>query len=198
MMAAVALSVALKTGQLPVGAAVPIVVRKYDGQQRFVVETTALVATPGLLIARGAVGRAFRTAQGVRQLPTVTLEYFPADRPYNVLSYFDPQTGALERHFCNLLTAATWDGTRLAYIDLDLDLSVLPNDEAVVEDLLDFRAHQRQWDYPKALRREVLTGLRELRALAAAQVPPFTAVPLAAAEALALASGRWPLDTARE
>ena len=158
--------------------------RKYDGQRRFVVETTVLAATPRLLISRGPTGRRFITADGTRRLSTISLEYFPADRWYNVLSYFDPATGALERHFCNILAPAEWDGTTLSYIDLDLDLAIAADGRATVEDLADFRRNARRWHYPPAIRHGALAALRELRALAARGVPPFTAAPLAAAEAI--------------
>lgn len=168
--------------------ALPIAVRKYDGHQRFVVETTVFTATPQLLVARGPVGRQFITAQGMRRLSTISLEYFPAGRWYNVLSYFDPATGALERHFCNILAPAEWDGTTLAYIDLDLDLAIAADGRATVEDLADFRRNARRWRYPPAIRQGALAALRELRELTARGVPPFTAAPLATAEALIAAN----------
>jgi protein associated with RNAse G/E len=166
----------------------PIAVRKYDGRHRFVVETTALAVTPRLLVARGAIGRRFSTAEGTRHLTTVSLEYFPAGRWYNVLSYFDPVTGSLERHFCNILAPAEWDGSTLHYIDLDLDLAIDTNGRARVEDLEDFRRNGRLWHYPATIRHGALAALRELRELAARGVPPFTAAPLATAEALIAAN----------
>jgi uncharacterized protein len=163
----------------------PIAVRKYDGRWRFLVDTTVLAARPALLVARGAPGRRFITATEVRQLSTMTLEYFPADRWYNVLSYFDSTSGALLYHFCNVLTAAAWDGQTLHYIDLDLDLRVMPTGEAVVEDVPDFRRNARQWRYPADVRRQTLVALRELRVLARQSAPPFTADPYSIAAARA-------------
>ena len=106
---------------------------------------------------------------------TVTLEYFPADRWYNLLSYFDSASGELLYHFGNVLTDAAWDGQTLHYIDLDLDLRVTSANIAIVEDVTDFRRNARQWRYPASVRRQALVALRELRALAAQGVPPFTA-----------------------
>ncbi len=169
------------------GAPVPIAVRKYDGRQVFVVETVALLVAPTLLIARGAPGRAIVDAEGTRRPATTTLEYFPAGRWYNVISFFDGATGALERHFCNVLLPAVWDGVALHYVDLDLDLSVAPDGRATVEDVDDFRRNARTWRYPPAVRRGALAALRELRALAARGAPPFTADPLPVAEARARA-----------
>lgn len=123
------LAEALRSGQPTAATPLPIAVRKYDGRQRFVVETVTLATTPTLLVARGEAGRRFSTAGGTAHLMTVTLEYFPAGCWYNVLSYFDAATGAL-------------------------------------------------------------AALRELRDLAARGVPPFTAEPLAVAEARVLAGGR--------
>ena len=179
----------LRAGQLAAGTPLPIAVRKYDGRHRFLVETTALATAPTLLVARGAVGRRFVTAGGTTHLPTITLEYFPAGRWYNVLSYFDPTTGALERHFCNIITPAAWDGTTLSYIDLDLDLVVSPAGVVTVEDMGDFRGNARRWGYPAAVRHGALAALREVRDRAARGVPPFTAAPLAIAEARALVGG---------
>jgi protein associated with RNAse G/E len=172
------------------GGAVPIAVRKYDGHRRFVVETTALAATPGLLVARGEAGRRFITTAETRRLPTITLEYFPAGRGYNILSYYEASSGALLYHFCNVLAGATWDGATLVYIDLDLDLRVAPTGRATVEDVGDFRRNARRWRYPAATRRGALAALREVRSLAARGVPPFTAESLAVATARAVA-GEW-------
>ena len=180
----------LRAGELAAGTPLPIAVRKYDGRHRFLVETAVLATSPTLLVARGAAGRRFITAGGTAHLPTVTLEYFPAGRWYNVLSYFDPTTGALERHFCNIIAPATWDGTTLSYIDLDLDLAVSPAGMVTIEDAGDFRRNARRWGYPAAVRHGALAALREVRELAARGVPPFTAAPLASAEARARA-GEW-------
>jgi protein associated with RNAse G/E len=182
------LASALGAGSLRAGAPLPIAVRKYDGRRRFIVETTVFAATPGLLVARGNAGRRFITASGTRHLPTITLEYFPAGRWYNVLSYFDAATGALEYHFCNILAPAEWDGTTLSYIDLDLDLRITPDGHATIEDLPDFRRNARAWRYPPAFRHGALAALRELRTLAAHRRPPFTADPLPVATARALAA----------
>lgn len=183
------LAAALREGQLIAGMPLPIAVRKYDGQRRFIVETTVFAATPDLLVARGSAGRRFITATETRHLSTITLEYFPAGRWYNVLSYFDATTGALERHFCNAIAPAAWDGTTLSYIDLDLDLSIAPAGEATIEDLDDFRRNARRWHYPATIRHGALAALRELCALAARGVPPFTAASLAEAEATILVGG---------
>ena len=171
------------------GTPVPIAVAKYDGRRRFLVETRCLLATPDLTILVGEPGRRFVTPDGARHLPSTTLEYFPAGRWYNVVSFFDTASGRLERHFCNVIEPARWDGGELRYVDLDLDLVVLPDGATAVEDLDDFRRHAREWRYPAAVRRGALRALRELCALAAARVAPFTAESFAVAHARA-ASGQ--------
>lgn len=147
-------------------------------------ETSCLVAAPTLLVLRGEPGRRFVTAHGVQRLPTTTIEYFPTGRWYNIVSFFDPDSGALRQHFCNAIAPAVWDGHALSYVDLDLDLVVNANGDVSVEDLDDFRCHARAWRYPAAVRHGALAALRELRALALCRRPPFTAAPLAATEAL--------------
>ena len=169
------------------GALVPIAVSKYDGRRRFLVETRCLLATPSLLVLLGEPGRRFASAGGVRRPGSTTLEYFPTGRWYNVVSFFDTPSGRLERHFCNVIQPAVWAGGELRYVDLDLDLAVLPDGRATIEDLDDFRRHARAWRYPPDLRRGALAGLRELRALAASRAPPFVADPFAVALARALA-----------
>ncbi len=169
------------------GTPVPITVAKYDGRQRFLVETRCLLATPDLIILVGEPGRRFVTPDGVRHLPSTTLEYFPVGRWYNVVSFFDTASGRLERHFCNVIKPAIWAAGELRYVDLDLDLVVLPDGETAVEDLDDFRRHGREWHYPATVRRSAFDALRELRALAASAMSPFTAESFAVAHARAAA-----------
>ena len=168
-------------------APVPIAVSKYDGRRRFLVETRCLLATPDLTILVGEPGRRFVTPDGLRHLPSTTLEYFPVGRWYNVVSFFDTASGRLERHFCNVIEPATWTAGELRYVDLDLDLVVLPDGETAVEDLDDFRRHGREWRYPSTIRRAALGALRELCALAATGTPPFTDESFAVAHARAAA-----------
>lgn len=174
------------TPELTPGMPAPIAVDKYDGHRRFIVWTRCLRVMPALLILLGEPGRVFETPAGARRLATTTLEYFPSARWWNVVSFYDATTGELLRHFCNVIAPARWDGQLLRYVDLDLDLVVTPAGTIGIEDLADFRHHARVWRYPAATRHQALLALRELRALALARQPPFTAEPFAIAFARAM------------
>lgn len=171
------------------GEPVPVAVYKADGSRRFTLTTRCHNAGPDLVVLRGEVGRTFQTAGGVTYPRTATIEYFPIGRWWNVVSFFRPDTGALLRHFCNVMTPAWWEAGELRYVDLDLDVVKQRGKTPIVEDLDQFRLHARAWHYPMQVRRQALRALRELQALASTGSPPFTDDPWPTALAHAAASG---------
>ena len=127
-----------------------IVSSKYDGRFRFSMDVDLLYGSSSLLLARGRPGRVIRRADESRVGPYWSLEYLPLDRPYNIVSFFTPD-GAIHQHFCNVLTSPRLTDDVLSYVDLDLDVIVLPDGTYRVEDREEFERNARALCYPPRL-----------------------------------------------
>ncbi len=146
--------------------ALSITSQKLDGSFRFELEVELLHASPTVLLGLGRPGRLVKRRDSVNRPDNWSLEYLPLDRPYNIVSVFDP-AGQILYHFCNVLTAARYDPPRLSYVDLDLDLVVWPDGGWELQDRDEFEANARRMSYPPALRSLAEEAADELVGLAA-------------------------------
>ncbi len=114
-----------------------------------------------------------------------SLEYLPLDKPYNIVSFCSPD-GAIKRHFCNVLVEQALEGDTLSYVDLDLDLSVLPDGTYEVEDRDQFEQNAREMGYSQEVRSLALASLEELIGLARTRGHVFACTRLEEARELLL------------
>ncbi len=141
-----------------------IVSSKYDGRFRFSMDVDLLYSSSSLLLARGRPGRVIRRADASRVSPYWSLEYLPLDQPYNIVSFFTPE-GAIHQHFCNVLTSPRLTDGVLSYVDLDLDVIVLPDGTHRVEDREEFEHNALALRYPSHIVRLAETAVRDLMRL---------------------------------
>ncbi|MBE2269840.1 MAG: DUF402 domain-containing protein [Anaerolinea sp.] len=97
------------------------------------------------------------------------LEWYYADRWYNVFKIFDRETGAVRGWYCNLTRPAEIEDALVYADDLELDVFVYPSREVVLKDEEAFAA----LDIPADERRIVWETVAAIKTLVAAQSPPF-------------------------
>jgi len=151
-----------------------IIVRKLDtaGDEK--------IRYPGRVLERTAsavVLEAFFSRERM-ELGFVTLkpgdrfvEYFYADRWYNVFVIYDVDNGRLKGWYCNVTRPAIIADGQVSAVDLALDLWIAPDGSARVLDEDEFAALPLAPEETAAAR----AALDELRALAAAHAGPFAA-----------------------
>ena len=151
-----------------------IIVRKLDtaGDEK--------IRYPGRVLERTAsavVLEAFFSRERM-ELGFVTLkpgdrfvEYFYADRWYNVFVIYDVDNGRLKGWYCNVTRPAIIADGQVSAVDLALDLWIAPDGSARVLDEDEFAALPLAPEETAAAR----AALDELRALAAAHAGPFGA-----------------------
>lgn len=99
------------------------------------------------------------------------VEYFYADRWYNVFVIYDVDNGRLKGWYCNVTRPAIIADGQVSAVDLALDLWIASDGSARVLDEDEFAALPLAPEEKAAAR----AALDELRALAAAHVGPFGA-----------------------
>lgn len=139
--------------------------RKYDGSFSFSTEVSPLYVSHDLVLAVGQPGRRVRRRSTELTQDNWSLEYLPLDKPYNIVSFFDP-SGAVQFHFCNVLAFPQLRGANLDYVDLDLDVRVLSDGRYVIEDRCQFEENAMAMGYPPRLRALALDALGDLTSLA--------------------------------
>lgn len=73
--------------------------------------------------------------------------YFWKDRWYNVLEHYHWQTGRFARYYCNICIPPVIEGSRIVWVDLDLDVIFYPDGSWVIEDEDEFEAHKIKYGY---------------------------------------------------
>jgi predicted RNA-binding protein associated with RNAse of E/G family len=99
------------------------------------------------------------------------MEYFYADRWYNVFVIYDVDNGRLKGWYCNVTRPAIIADREVSAVDLALDLWIASDGSALVLDEDEFAALPLAPEEKATAR----AALDELRALAAAHAGPFGA-----------------------
>ena len=97
------------------------------------------------------------------------IEYYYADRWYNIFVIHDRDTGSVKGWYCNIGKPAVIEDGLVSYVDLALDLWVSTSGEQTVLDEDEFE----QLNLSEELRAGALKGLEELRQLFLNDKPPI-------------------------
>ena len=89
------------------------------------------------------------------------LEIYFQDRWYNIYQVYAGNSSQLKGWYCNITRPPRLTDTEISYIDLALDLVVLPNGEQTVLDADEFQQLELR-DHEK---KQALSALKELQAL---------------------------------
>jgi predicted RNA-binding protein associated with RNAse of E/G family len=100
------------------------------------------------------------------------IEFFFADRWYNIFEIHARADDRLKGWYCNIARPAVLADGVLSAVDLALDLFVYPNGNTLALDQDEFDALNLERDDPEAWR-QALAAVTELRAMIAARHAPF-------------------------
>jgi protein associated with RNAse G/E len=109
---------------------------------------------------------------GLIEAGTISHEYFWLDRCYNVFR-FERADGCLRNFYCNINVPPEFDGHRLDYVDLDIDLIVWPDGRIVTLDEDEFEENAEKFGYSIQIRESTFKALDELLQLIARSEIPF-------------------------
>lgn len=104
---------------------------------------------------------------------TISTEYYWLDRWFNIFRFATP-AGRLQSYYCNVNVPPVFDGQMLSYIDLDIDILVLPDFSYRVLDLEDFDSNAARFGYSDEVRRNAENALNEVIALIESRAFPFS------------------------
>jgi hypothetical protein len=97
------------------------------------------------------------------------LEYYYADRWYNIFVIYDRDDGKLKGWYCNIGKPALIEDNVVSYVDLALDLWVSTDGKQTLLDEDEFEA----LDLNDELRKGALRGLEDLKNLFLNDKPPY-------------------------
>lgn len=103
------------------------------------------------------------------------VEFYFTDRWYNIFEIHAAADDRLKGWYCNFSRPAMFESHALSAIDLELDLFVFPNGEALLLDEDEFNALNLRSADPAAWR-HVLAAVDDLRAMVSARHAPFDRV----------------------
>jgi hypothetical protein len=156
--------------------AITVIKRRHDGLPVFRYDGEVVEQSESFVFLRAYFGRDdVATDYITYRRGDLFLEWFYADRWYNVFKIFDVGDGRLKGWYCNITRPAVITSTpeRVTVYadDLELDVFVFPNGEVLLLDEDEFAALALSDDE----RRAALDAVREIRRLAARGAAPFDA-----------------------
>jgi protein associated with RNAse G/E len=98
------------------------------------------------------------------------ISFFIPGAWYNVIALIE-KTGI--RYYCNIASPFYMDGQALTYIDYDLDVVVLPNEQIQVLDEDEYQRHKRIYHYSDIVEEKAHAGLEEVLAHIERRETPF-------------------------
>lgn len=103
---------------------------------------------------------------------TKTVEYYWLDRWYNVFRFL-ADDGSTRLWYCNINTPPVLEGCVLTYIDLDIDVLVMPDFSYQVLDLDEFDANAERYGYSNEEKDQARAAVEEVRSLIKNRDFPF-------------------------
>lgn len=165
---------------VPVGTPVTIRAHKYDGVEYRRWQVHFVAPLPGGVVL-DAVFNSFVEGRTPFFAGDRAVEYFYADRGYNVIAGYAPD-GALRACYCNICTPSaftvTADGPEVHFIDLDLDVLVWSDGSCVVTDEDDFAENSVRYGYPPATQEAAREAVAALLAAVRERRAPFDQIGL--------------------
>jgi protein associated with RNAse G/E len=159
-----------------VGQDVDVEVYKYDGSLHRVFPLTVRSWSPWAVSLYMKPGRRVREGNGRTWTPAdrgQSLHWLYWEQWFNVVAYSRHRP---EAYYCNLALPPVWDGRRITYVDMDLDLRVRWDGSCQLVDQHEFRVHQRRFGYPDPVVRQVHAAAQQLMRWASAGQGPFARV----------------------
>ncbi len=146
---------------------------KYDGSVKRVWHARLERVEGELLVLEGVFAEEVRhPLLGTILAGTHSTEFFWTDRWYSVFRFREPG-GPLRNFYGNLNTPPRLDEGVLSFVDLDIDVLLMPDFSYTILDEEEFEQHARQFDYPPEVRRRAQQALAELLVLIERRDFPF-------------------------
>ena len=144
------------------GGEVTIMSKSYDGQTKRSWACRLIEQNGPQLLFVGEFDRDVEHPDlGLIKAGTVSYEYYWTDRWYNIFRFHEP-TGELRNFYCNVNMPPTFADGLLEYVDLDLDLLVMPDLRYKILDREEFELNAARFNYPESVRWGAESALSEL------------------------------------
>lgn len=147
---------------------------KYDGSLHRSWSADLVEASEPLLVFEGTFDAEIdHPEMGVIRRGTLSTEFYWLDRNYNVFRFTEPE-GGLKCIYCNVNLLPTFAEGVLNYVDLDIDILLLPGMEPRVLDLDEFDNNRRIYGYPDDVVETVRRSTEDLLRLVRSGDLPFS------------------------
>jgi protein associated with RNAse G/E len=148
--------------------------RKYDQRVHYTMPVRLIEDNGERLWFRAAVGSPIEhyTSGQTFTVRHASDMFFWRGRWYNVYVNREPD-GALHHYYCNVGLPPTVCDSTLTFVDLDLDVYILPDGTFSVLDTDEFREHSIQYGYPPEVRRAACEAVLDVLLLWRARQAPF-------------------------
>jgi protein associated with RNAse G/E len=156
------------------GDVITVNARKYDGRIRRSWVGGLVSRKDGLITLLAHFSETHvHSDLGTIHAGTISLEHFWLDRWYNVFHFREPD-GTPKATYTNITMPASFDGSVIDYVDLDIDVIHWPDGRVDVLDQDDFERNSVEYSYPDEVKRSAENALKEVLGLIERREFPFS------------------------
>jgi RimJ/RimL family protein N-acetyltransferase/protein associated with RNAse G/E len=145
---------------------------KYDGSVNYRWTAQLEYARSNLIILFTPAGTPY-TGRRTETVEHAFRSYLWTDRWYNVNQTYFPEPDSGIHHYVNIGTPATFDGSTVSFIDLDLDFDLDNRWNLTLLDEDEYAAHLARFNYSAHVRQNVDKATQDVRRAVKARAWPF-------------------------
>lgn len=146
---------------------------KFDGKVHRTWKATLLKVESNLMVLDGVFESEVRhPSLGLIEIGTRSIEYYWSNRWYSVFSFFQPDE-TFRNYYCNINLPPEFDGERLTFIDLDLDILVSNDMSYIILDEEEFEENAEKYNYTDDIKLNVVRAKNEILNLLYKREFPF-------------------------
>ncbi|MFT3745180.1 MAG: DUF402 domain-containing protein [Pyrinomonadaceae bacterium] len=136
--------------------------RKYDGSIRRSWKCELIERDNNALVFVGVFDRNVSHPDlGEIAAGTISYEYYWLDRWYNIFCFHEPD-GTFRNYYCNINMPPTFADGVLDYVDLDVDVVVLPDGRYEILDEDEYLQNALRFEYPDSVKTNAAAALAEV------------------------------------
>ncbi|MBU3924120.1 MAG: DUF402 domain-containing protein [Nanoarchaeota archaeon] len=144
----------------------------YDGSVKTSWSSPLSTRSDALIVLDSQIPFKFVNKGKPGEFPNRIRQYYWIDKWFNAFAFYN-EGGEFSRWYCNIACPPKIEGSKLTFIDLDLDVLWVPPESPQILDREEFEKHRQKFNYPQDIVLKTEQSLQELLNMINNRIMPF-------------------------